>query len=205
MKKLGLLLVLIILIPLNLLAADTFVEGKDYKLLKTKPDAAQANTVVEFFNPGCPACFHAEPSVEAWLKTKPKSVQFSRVPLAFHDEWKIYSEAYYVAVGLGIQDKIVPLLFDSIHVKQKPLSTVKDMVALFVQVTKYKPAQIQATFNSVSVSADLEQAKSLMAQYQIMELPTMLVSGKYIVSGSMAKSPERTMQVVNYLLELNKG
>jgi thiol:disulfide interchange protein DsbA len=198
MKQLRFLLICLFLTPLNLFAADTFVEGKDYKVLKTS--TVKPNTVVEFFNPGCPACFHAEPALDAWLKTKPKIVQFSRVPLAFHEEWKIYSQAYYVAVGLGIENKILPLLFDSIQVKQKSLSTPKEMTALFVQVTKFKAGQIDATFNSVTVSADLDASKKLMEQYQIYELPSIVVAGKYVTSGSMAKSPERMMQIVNYLL-----
>ena len=107
-----------------------------------------------------------------------------------------------MAVGLGIENKILPILFQSIHVKQKSLATPKEMTALFVQTTKYKPGQIDATFNSLSVTADLDAAKKLMDQYQIYELPSVVVAGKYVTSGSMAKSPERMMQVVNYLLTL---
>jgi thiol:disulfide interchange protein DsbA len=199
MKLSHLLLICWLVAPLSLFADDTFIEGKDYKVLKTE---SKPNTVIEFFNPGCPACFHAEPAIEAWLKTKSASVQFTRTPLSFHKEWEIYSRAYYVAVGLKIENKMLPTLFNAIQTQHKGLQKPSEMAALFMKVRgeHYTAAQIQATLNSVMVTGQLSAAQQQMDQYQIEELPSFVVSGKYFVSGSLAKSPERMMQVVTYLL-----
>jgi thiol:disulfide interchange protein DsbA len=204
MKLLRLLFLFCSLAPLTLFAANTFVEGKDYKVLKTE---GKTHTVREFFNPACPACFHAEPAIEAWLKRKPSTVQFTRVPLLFHKEWEMYSRAYYVAVGLNIEETILPLLFDAIQTQQQMLLQPADMATLFVKATnhRYKKAQIEATLTSIMVSGQLSTAQNLMEQYQINELPSFLVCEKYIVSGSTAKSPERMMQIVTYLLALNQS
>lgn len=200
MKLLRFFLFFLACLPSLLWAASTFEEGKDYKTLKIKDSTLASNTVVEFFNPGCPACFNMESTLQTWLKKPKKGLSFSRVPLAFHEEWLIYSKAYYVAEGLGIEETLLPALFDAIHVKNQPLNTEEDMIRFFAdKAVPYKPDQIKAAFRSLSLSAELEKSSQAMIRYQVMEIPSFLVGGKYIVTLSMAKSPRRTLEIIDYL------
>jgi thiol:disulfide interchange protein DsbA len=206
----ALFLSILLLSPFSMIAAEkeaaTFVAGKDYKIVKVAPPVGvtvSKNSVIEFFNPGCPACFHTQPLIEKWLKQKPKKIEFSRVPLTFHPEWQLYSKAVYVARSLGIENEVVARLFDLIHVQNMPPLKQAEMTTVFTDITKkYSDKQINTAFNSWALPVSLSQAEKMMATYEIYEIPAFLVNGKYLVNGSMAKTPEKMLQIVDYLVKM---
>ena len=81
------------------LAGVELKEDGNYKVVSL--ERSEKPRVIEFFSYGCPHCYRFEPFVQAWLKTKPEDVSVLRVPVAFHDEWKFYAQAYYVAATPG--------------------------------------------------------------------------------------------------------
>ncbi|MBL4647744.1 MAG: thiol:disulfide interchange protein DsbA/DsbL [Gammaproteobacteria bacterium] len=195
------------LLSLSLFAATAnFVVGKDYQILSTTAFTGTKVHVIEFFNPGCPACFHAEPAVERWLKNKPSYVTFKRVPLVYHREWLVYAKAYYIAKAYAIDNKIVPVMFDMIHKQRKPLQTEQALAALFAQ-QGIKPAIFAEAFKtSPSITAQLKQADVLMQKYKVYEIPTLVINGKYKTDLGMAKgNPQRLMAVVNFLINKAKS
>ncbi|MFX7063777.1 hypothetical protein ABTH87_19160, partial [Acinetobacter baumannii] len=72
-------------------------------------------TVQEFFWYGCPVCNGFEPHLNAWLKKKPAYVNFERVPNTLgRDVGELHQRAYYVAMALGIEDKIHAAMFEGL-------------------------------------------------------------------------------------------
>lgn len=194
--------------------AQTFEEGKDYLPIAVMGTDTVGNiNVVEFFNYGCPACNLSEPSIDKWLKTKPASVSFERIPVLFHPEWINYTKAFYVAKALGVQAKISPAIFDAIHKQKQDLTNEKDLAKFFAQ-QGVSEADFESIFNfSPGMVAQTNRANSLMIAYLINptliakynwipEIPAFIVNGKYLVSLSLAKGDSnRMMQIVDYLLK----
>ena len=61
-------------------------EGLNYtRMVPAQPTAVPAGQVevLEFFWYACPHCYDLDPLVEAWRKTKPAYVSFSRVPVTW--------------------------------------------------------------------------------------------------------------------------
>lgn len=213
MKKFLIILSLIFL-PLFAWAATppSFTEGVQYKTIE--PNIADPNRfdipkhkvlVVEFFSYGCPWCFKLEPTLEAWLKTKPKYVTFERIPVTFEQGWHIYAKAYYTAKALGISHKITPALFNAIHVKKEDLASVDAMQAFFASEGVNKKEFDDAFVDSPGLNIEMQQDKNLMMAYQAFIVPTIIVNGKYYTNAALVRGNDQLMmQVVNALVEKEK-
>ena len=207
MKKLIWATALLITSFLSLAQAQpAFQEGKDYKLVGGEQSSVQVTDknkvkVIEFFSYGCPACHFFEPTLEKWLKDKPNNVDFSRVPVIFHKEWQVYAKAYYIAQALGITDKISPALFAEIHQQKHNLLKQADMAAFFAKHGVKESDFNDAYQYSTGLNLQINQAHTLMRNYQITGVPAVTVNGRYLTDMSMAQGPERMIAIVNFLVE----
>lgn len=208
MKKLcAIFLLLALPLMVSIAAADTFVAGKDYTVINADAPSQTPVKVIEFFNYGCPWCAYIDPTVEKWLQHKPHNVEFSRVPLTFESGWDTYAKAYYLAKALKIETKISPLLFTAIHGKDdtenNDLSSTAAITDFFVK-QGVKPSVVEQAMNNASptMALQLQQGANLMKQYGILSIPCFVVGEKYRVGLDQAKSPERLMEIVNYLVKL---
>ncbi len=205
-KKIGLLISLLVGLSFSLITnAEGFQEGVDYKLL-SKPQSTVDKSKVEvreFFWYGCPHCYHFEPTLAEWLKTVPSDVSFVRTPAVFRDSWREHAKAYFTAKSLGVTDKIHADLFDAYHRKGKKTDTEEALEAFFVErgVDKKDFRDKASGFNGFSVDMKLRNAMSKPAKYGITGVPAVVVNGKYRVTGSMAKSYPRMMEIVDYLIK----
>lgn len=180
---------------------------KHYKIVSVKPPVGLTvapDSVVEFFNLGCPACFALEPKLETWLATK-KNIHFSRIPLAFHKEWELYAKAYYVAQAFELEKELIPLLFNSIQTEKMLLQTPDEMIDFFVKKSKsldkkLTADKIKAAFDSISLDAQLNYDKSLIKAYEISALPSFLVGGKYLVTPNEQCDFDCLLKTVDALL-----
>jgi len=130
MKKLVVLLFL--LVNSSLLYAADYVEGTDY--LKVKQQATSTGDkieVLEFFWYGCPHCFHFEPFVQSWKKSKPANVEFVRIPAVFRPAWEIQARAYYALSNMGVIEDVHGKIFNAIHKEKKHLDKL-NLIADFV-------------------------------------------------------------------------
>lgn len=204
MKKLLLSTIGLLLISQTLFAAP-FTVGKDYHIIDPKAPPQKQVQVIEFFNYGCPGCNFIEPSVSAWLKTKPTYIIFSRIPLTFEPGWETYAKAYYLAKTLGIEKDITPALFKTIHGKNgkeyHDLSSTQAMTHFFVQHGVPRDVAMAAfAGNNVTLTLQLKQGPTLMRKYGVMQTPSFVIGKKYRVGMSDAQSPQRLMQIVTFLV-----
>ena len=97
--------------------AETFVEGKDYTVLKkqavTQP-TSQKVKVTDFFSYGCPWCFKLDKPLDDWAKQNKARVLFKKVPVVFNKSWELYAKAYYTIEALAPAQNIDDALFDAI-------------------------------------------------------------------------------------------
>ncbi len=160
--------------------------------------------VIEFFWYGCPHCYHFEPEISAWLKTKPANVEFIRQPAIFSDLWGKHAKIFFTTEALGlpekVQEKIHADLFDAIQNKKQKLITEEELAKFFVE-HGVKEDDFHNAYNSFAVDAKMRQAEGMGLRYGITGVPTIVVNGKYRVTGQSAKSQENILTVTNQLIQ----
>lgn len=200
LKKLTGIAVLILFVAFSsLLSAE---EKLSYEAVSppqptTNPDKIE---VIEFFWYGCPHCYSFEPSLAAWLKTKPKNVEFIRIPAIFSEQWGKHAKAYFIAEALGVVDAIHSDFFDAIQDKKQTLET-EDELAKFFVAHGVKDADFRETYKSFMIDSKMRQAPALAAKYGITGVPTIIVNGKYKTNGTLAGSQEKMIDVMNELIK----
>lgn len=165
-----------------------FKEGEQYKVVRDKqtPQDAKRVLVEEIFWYGCQHCYHFDPVIEAWLKTKPGDVDFVRIPSSLgRPEGIVHQKAFYAAEALGISDKVHKPLFDALHARHLPLFTQDAVRVFFNQQTGVMPDVFDATFSGFAVDNRVRRADGLMKGYGIASVPALVVGGKYTTNAGM--------------------
>ena len=131
--------------------------------------------VIEFFWYGCPHCYSLEPSMVAWLKTKPANVEFIRQPAVFSDLWGKHAKAFFTAEALGVSEKIHADFFDAIQNKNQKLAS-EDELAKFFAAHGVKEDDFRAAYNSFGVDAKMRQAETMAAAIRNMTTAVVLAA-----------------------------
>lgn len=183
-------------------SADTPQEGKQYERMTppqptSDPDKIE---VMEFFWYGCPHCYHFEPELNAWLKNKPQNVRFIRQPAVFNPQWRAHAKAFFTAEALGVLDKVHADFYDSIQNKKRALTDEEDLAKFFAEhgVTDQ---DFRSAYKSFAVDSRLRQADTMAARYGITGTPSLIVNGKYRVTGTLAKSFPNMLAITDYLIK----
>lgn len=155
--------------------------------------------VIEIFSFGCIHCANLDPKVEAWKKTKPAHVAFSYMPAVFgRSDWEAFARAYYAGEALGIATKAHQAVFDGIWVR-KNVRTLEDAAKVYAKYGKTEQ-QVLAAAKSFAVQVKLNRAKQAVPRYQADGTPTVIVAGKYRVTGASAGGLEKMFDVVDFLV-----
>jgi thiol:disulfide interchange protein DsbA len=207
MKSLKLALsMLISLFIVTTASAVEYQEGAAYQLIvPAQPTSIEGKIeVAEVFSYGCSHCYRFEPILERWLKTKPKNVEFIRIPAIFSPQLELYARAFYAAEALGALDKIHKPFFDAIHLQKLPLNDEAAIGDLFEKNGVSRADFIKA-FRSFSVDAKMRRAAELGKRYGIQATPSMVVNGKYRLDPGMTGGANGMMNVVDYLAAKEKS
>jgi len=203
MKKVLMSLALLLLVPF---AHAEYQEGVQYKVLQNPQPTASANKieVLELFWYGCPHCYRLEPMLTAWLKNKPDDVAFVRLPAILGPSWELHARAFYTAELLGIVDRIHKPMFDRLHKDKKPIRTVKELKAFFMD-NGVSAEDFDKTYNSFAVITKTNRAKQAINLYGVSGVPTLVVNGKYSTSAREAGSNKGILKVVDFLIEKERA
>ncbi len=185
-------------------ATGNYTEGKEFKKVKTTvaPADPKRVTVEEFFWYGCPHCFHLDPIIESWKSKKGPDVDFQRVPNTLGSPTgELHMRAFYIAEALKVSDKVHAPLFNAIHVLRQPMNTVDSIKGLFQKEAGVNPADYDKNTSSFLVDSRMRRAQQLAMSYSITSVPTIVVGGTYATSAVQAGSPEKALQVVDFLIE----
>ena len=203
MKQWFTLLFLVLMMPL---VHAGFEEGVKYKrIANPQPTSAKDKIeVLELFWYGCPHCYQIEPVVEGWLKSKPDDVEFVRMPAVLGPSWELLARAYYTADLLEATDKIHKPLFERLHKARKRIANADELKAFFVE-QGVSAEDFDNTFSSFAVITKTNRAKQARNMYGITGVPAIVVNGKYIVTAELAGGNKQMLDVVDYLVEQERG
>lgn len=194
------------LLPLACTAApeEAYKLGTHYTAVRTAQAPANPArvTVEEAFWYGCPHCFHFDPYVEKWLKTKPAYVDFTRVPASLgRPIGQLHSKAFYAARTLGKEEAFHLPLFRAIHEQRKPMDTANAVAELFAAVTGLKAAEFTGTLDSFIVDSEVRRAEVQLRDYGLSSVPTVIVGGAYQTNATTAGGLDKVFAVVDFLAD----
>ncbi|EGI3917942.1 thioredoxin domain-containing protein [Escherichia coli] len=163
-------------------------QNTTYSILdKPVAGAVQDNeTVVEFFSFYCPACYafsqnyDIDKAIRESLPSEKKLVKYHTGFLGeLGDE---LTRAWSVAMVLGVEDKVEPLLFDAVQ-KTRRLKLTADIPEIFVRAGVYQEEYSKALV-SKEVAEMTEKQKRLFREYGVTGTPSVYVNGRYRIENS---------------------
>ena len=177
-------------------AAD---ENKGYSVLSpAQPTSNKQIEVLEFFFYGCSHCFDLHAHLGPWAKKLPKDVKLTYVPTVFRDSWEASARAYYALESMGQAEEMGDVLYWAWNVEKKNLydeTAVKDvLVSHGVDSGKFYGA-----YNAFSMQSKIARAKLMIRTYGVSGTPTLVVAGKYVISGLQ---PQATIKVLDEVIEM---
>lgn len=172
--------------------------GKDYKLLNPAQPTHSGSKieVLEFFFYGCIHCFKLNPLMDAWEKKMPKDVELTYVPAIFNPTWEISGRTFYALEAMGERKRLHDDLFDAWD--NNTLLTDEASTADFLAKHGVDAKKFSEAYDSFAVQSRVTRAKQMGQSYGIRGTPTVIVDGKYLITGLQ---PVETMQVLNGLID----
>lgn len=168
-----------------LLLSFSALAGEDY-LPIDPPLQVNSNKILlfEFFYYGCPQCYDLEPFLNDWASRHPE-IELVRIP-AFRRAWLPLARAYYALVMLGQEGRLRNQIFSVIHAGQMDLD---DETTLFSWLEKHgvDMRRFKAIYHSPTVQKKIDESAQLAERLGIAGVPSLVVDGKYLVLGDLAR------------------
>ncbi|MBA7844332.1 thiol:disulfide interchange protein DsbA [Klebsiella sp. RHBSTW-00484] len=164
-------------------SAAQITDGKQYITLD-KP-VAGGPQVLEFFSFYCPHCYQFEDVLHVSDNVKkklPEGVKMTKYHVVFMggEMGKSLTQAWAVAMALGVEDKITVPMFEAVQ-KTQSVQTVADIRKIFVD-SGVKGEEYDAAWNSFVVKSLVAQQEKAAADFQLQGVPAMYVNGKYQIN-----------------------
>jgi thiol:disulfide interchange protein DsbA len=156
--------------------------------------------VTEFFWYGCPHCYAMEPTIAAWLKTKPQDVVFKRVP-TYNENWAPMVSLYYTLEAMGVLEQYHSKVFDAIHKYNVNLNN-KGKRDEWLKANGIDPAKFAEVEKSFTVATKIQRAKQLTQAYKVDSVPRFFVNGKYYTSAEQAGGADKIFLVIDQMVNL---
>jgi protein dithiol oxidoreductase (disulfide-forming) len=193
-KQLFALLLLLCAIP----AFAEIQAGKDYTVLTNPQPTHTGNKVevIEFFFYGCSHCYRLNPLISDWEKKAPKDVELVYVPAIFNPTWEVSARTFYALEALGVRKQLHNDLFNAWNSNIELVdeeSTEKFLAGHGVDPQKFRDA-----YNSFSMQSNVMRAKQQEQVFGIRGTPTLIVDGKYLITGLV---PQETIRVLTELVD----
>ena len=190
---------------LILITSSSHVFAQKYVQISTeKQQESKSIIIYEFFWYGCPHCYNLEPTMERIEADLDKDTKIVKLPVALRDSWIPHAKLYYALQQMGKIDEVHNLIFEEIHLEDNRLNTEQQMVD-FLGKHGIDTNKFMEKYNSFGTEARIKRASNLAKKYQINSVPTIIVNGKYLTSGSYVSSYDELYSVVNLLIERERN
>mgnify|MGYP001410657035 FL=1 len=178
----------------------SFANPKYVQISNQKQTEYDQIVIYEFFWYGCPHCFNLEPTMNQIEADLGKDTILIKVPVSLGDTWQNHAKAYFTLKQMNLDDDLHDKLFEEIHINSQRLDT-KDSLSQFISNNGYNAKKFEELFDSFGTEIRMNKASRLAREYQISSVPTLVINGKYMTSGSYVSSYDELVDVVNLLIE----
>jgi thiol:disulfide interchange protein DsbA len=176
-----------------------YSEGSEYVTLPAPNQRLSSDgkvEVVEVFSYGCVHCAHFAPMADKLRKELPAGVTFKLLPAPFSEEWLPYARAYYAAKQLGVVERTHLALFDAKFKQNYPINSLEDLADFYARQGVDR-AEFLRVANSDAATAAMKSDLDLIRHWQVDSTPTIVVDGKYRITG--VKTQEEMAAVALWL------
>tara|TARA_B100000900_G_scaffold359497_1_gene331023 strand:- start:813 stop:1424 length:612 start_codon:yes stop_codon:yes gene_type:complete len=183
----------------------SFAYAQKYVQISTEKQQDSKDIIIyEFFWYGCPHCFNLEPTMDRIQADLDSDTKIMKIPVALRQSWLPHAKLYYALEQMDKIDEMHNLIFEEIHLENNRLITEEQIVSFLgqhgIDTTKFLEK-----FNSFGTEARIKKSSNLARKYQINSVPTIIVNGKYLTSGSYVSSYEELYSVINLLIERERN
>ena len=194
-----------LLATIIILITSPNVFAQKYVQISTEKQQESTSIIIyEFFWYGCPHCYNLEPTMERIEADLDKDTKIVKLPVALRDSWIPHAKLYYALQQMGKIDEVHNLIFEEIHLEDNRLNTEQQMVD-FLGKHGIDTNKFMEKYNSFGTEARIKKASNLAKKYQINSVPTIIVNGKYLTSGSYVSSYDELYSVINLLIERERN
>ncbi len=191
-------------------SAAQFTDGKQYVTLDKAVTGEPQ--VLEFFSFYCPHCYefenvwHVSAAVRKDLPANTKVTKY-HVEFMGGEMGKTLSQAWAVAMALGVEDKVSQPIFDGVQ-KTQDITDPQSLKATFIKAADITSEAYDAAWNSFVVKSLVAQQEKAATDVGLTGVPAIYVNGKYMVNNaglntdSMDNYVQEYANVVKYLLTL---
>ena len=181
------------------------VYAQKYVQISTEKQSESKDILIyEFFWYGCPHCFNLEPTIDRIESDLDTDAKIVKIPVALRDSWMPHAKLYYALNQMNEIDDLHNLIFEEIHIENNRLDTEEAMIE-FLSKSEINTEIFLEKYNSYGTEARVKKASNLARKYQIDSVPTLVVNGKYLTSGSFVSSFDELYSVVNFLVERERN
>ena len=179
------------------------IKGRDYAVLLSPQPTTSGDKieVLEFFWYGCPHCYKLHPLIRVWQKGIPKDVNFKYIPAIFRKNWIPGAKTFYALEILGRKDKLHDKIYDAIHIEKIDLSN-EELLFNWVEKQGVDRKKFISIYNSFSVVNKSSQSSQMSRKYGLKGVPSLVVDGKYLISGRMGGTPQETIKTLDQLINM---
>ena len=198
-KKYGLLLILFFVVS----AKADFQQGVDY-IVADNPSPIKKDGVVEVIESfwyGCQYCYSFEPFINTWAKDQGDSVKLVKIPVTWGGVHRLHASLFHTIESLKLDPSTHSAVFVTIHKEGNFLQSPK-AIQKFLENFGVAPELTTQYLNSFTVKQRINRGIKHGKKFKVDAVPTIIVDGKYIVRTK--RSFEETLEVVDYLVELQK-
>src|SRR3984893_11161528 len=218
MRRYATVTALLALIISSLAHAQNWTEGTNYfPVIPAQHTSVPAGKieVAEIFSYGCPYCAQFNPLMQQLRKSLPGNAQLVFVPASFNppEDWPMFQRATCTAEVLGIFDKTHDKMFDAVwktgelaisdpktHVLKNPLPTIEDVARYYNHISGVPVDKFLDTAKSFAVDTQMRRDDALIIAYHIDGTPSLIVNGKYRITGQSAGGMPQMIEVAKWLV-----
>lgn len=165
----------------NNILFSSIIEGNQYIKLNTPIN--NVPKLLEFFSFYCSHCYQFEQTYHITKKIEqnlPKNINFSKYHVnSLGNLGKQLTHAWAVAIILGIEKKISPILFKAIQKKQS-IHTAEDIRTIFIQFG-INAEEYDMAWNSTLVKSLVIKQEQAAQNLHLSEVPSIFINGKYMI------------------------
>jgi thiol:disulfide interchange protein DsbA len=188
-----------------ILITSSNVFAQKYVQISTEKQQESKDIIIyEFFWYGCPHCYNLEPTMDRIEADLEKDTKVVKLPVALRDSWIPHAKLYYALKQMDKIDQVHNLIFEEIHLEDNRLNTEQQMID-FLGKHGIDTDKFMEKYNSFGTEARIKKASNLAKKYQIDSVPTIIINGKFLTSGSYVSSYDELYSVVNLLVERERN
>jgi thiol:disulfide interchange protein DsbA len=205
MKKLFSILLVAMLLPFSVSAADQWKEGTHYKVISDKATAKPE--VKEFFSFWCPACYSFEPLVKKIKEGLDEDVKFSKIQVNFMrtaspEVQDDATKAMIIGRVMKKEEALNAAIFNYIHEQRSTITGLRDLRSVFI-INGVEAEEFDKMASSIRVNSLVNKNNREIYTYRenLTGVPNFIVNGKYQATFSRDMTPD---DIVNLIVWLTK-